>query len=209
MDAIPRAIVVAIDSNYVMYWADFLANEVDPSNEEWVRPISEGMERLLTLQQQGKLKLGVSSRFRADMIHDHDPVRKTRNLAALEKLIERGVEVLGSTFRFNVGWGGFATDDDRSLEERLIRIVCPKGLRTTSRKRWLNEISDIDHLRDAIRASCDVFLTEDKGMLKHAAAIAGLGIRVTSIHELLDGYDDLPHCGASGTCKQDRESKHA
>jgi len=148
----------------------------------------KGVERLLELQIKARLTVGISERFRADKIQDSDLERKARHLDALEALLAKGVELLPTTFLFDVGWGAFATDEDRACEEKLLHILFPRGLTPPLVGHWLNEIADVDHLRDALRAQYDVFMTEDKAILKHAEAIGKLGIRVSSISEFLGEF---------------------
>ena len=205
----PDGLRVALDSHYVIHWSDFICGEYDPAEKGLKQAAHEGVERLLELQMNGRLTVGISARFRADKIQDSDSARKARHLTSLELLLHRGAELLSSTFRFDVGWGAFATDEDRALEKELIGILLPHGLTTPMQGHWLNEIADIDHLRDAIGAKCNVFLTEDKRNLKRAATIARLGTRVATLSEFLDGFDVVSGCSASEGHTQDAECEHA
>ena len=176
---------VALDSHYVIHWSDFSCGEYDPGEKGLKQAAYEGVERLLELQMNARLTVGISERFRADKIQDSDPERKARHLDSLEDLLAKGVELLPTTFRFDVGWEAFASDEDRSLGEKLLRILHPQPNTVSEAECRLNDVVDADHLEDALRAQCSVFLTEDKAILKRAEAIMELGIRVSSISDFL------------------------
>ncbi len=183
---------VALDSHYIIHWSDFRCGAYRVPDKRLKQAAHEGVERLLELQMMDRLTVGISERFRTDKIHDSHANRKARHLDALEALLAKGVELLPTTFRFDVGWGAFATDEDRACEKKLLRILFPSGITPPLEGHWLNEINDVDHLRDALRARYGVFLTEDKAILKHAEAIVNLGIRISAISGFLDEFAIAP-----------------
>ncbi len=200
---------IALDSHYIIHWADFACGEYDPKEKELKQSTYENVEGLLDLMMESKLAVGVSERFRADKIQDSDPERKARHLHALKNLRAKGIELIPTTFRFDVGWGSFATDEDRRRERELIDILRPQDITVPLDKRRPNDVVDVDHLDDAIRAGYNVFLTEDNGILKRAKAIGRLGISVASLSEFLAGFDVVSGSSACEGHTQDAECEHA
>jgi hypothetical protein len=180
---------VALDTHYVIGWSDWRRQACLPEVAGRVKLVHDNLERLIAQAEQGRICLAVSSRFVADKIHDKDEARRTRHLEDFEELKRRSVVELRSTFRFGVGWGRWATDEDRALAKQLAEIMFGGEVDAGCDQRWLNKVADLDHLREAIRAGFDVFLTEERDIRVKRKRLGEFGIDVLSLSDFLVHFE--------------------
>lgn len=125
------------------------------------------ISRLLALAMRGKVEIAVTTRSESDLLKDRDEERRKgilRRLAAFPVISSRG------------RWEVSAQDADRGGDERTGRLVQEiqqilfPGL-STEDKRYGNKINDVDHLVGHIIDRRDIFVTDDRGILKTREAL--------------------------------------
>jgi len=183
-NGIPRP-RIAVDTNCVIEWSEYRTGRCFVECSDHCEVVHRGLERLLSLAEGGAISLGVSNRFLADKIQDMEPARKQRHMHDFAILIARGACRIQSTLAFDIGWGRFATEDDRDLRGELARILHPRGVDPQQDGRWRNKQVDIDHLRDALQAGYSVFVTSDRGILRARKRLCDCGIQVMTMEEAM------------------------
>jgi len=141
---------------------------------------------ILQLGEHGIIDLAVTTRFQADQSSDMDKGRVTRMTVRLEEL---PVETVGSLVRLSVSelGGGDVLADEKmaALERELSNVLFPSGIHRASAT-GPNKTNDVDHLLGHYLNRRDVFITDDKGILKKAETLRNtFGITVMNPSELV------------------------
>ena len=138
--------------------------------------------RVKELASRGKVDYGVVTRVEADKDQDKDLERQTTDLNTLEKYTK-----IGTIMRcgFSVcGSGDFCGDTE--VSNQIERILF--GKITSDKKHSHNMWSDVDHLTGHYLSGRDVFVTEDKAILRKAKELDKLGIKVEKLEALIHQF---------------------
>jgi len=173
---------------YLLDWMDVEASGTLTNGKK--AKIHDNLELLLDFAGKGHITIYISSRFLTDKIQDRNTGRRKRDKRLLSILSSRpGVVLKASTFAFDMGWGSFASMEDRCLRRLLERILYPEGINVGHEEHWRNKASDVDHLRDAIISHCSHFLTAEKRFHNHSSELwKRLGIRILRLDGFLSGF---------------------
>ena len=179
------AIMVAIDTMYLLDWMDVEASELPFKGSKI--GVHDSVEQLLYLAAKGDIVIHISRRFLTDKIQDRNSQRRERDKQLLRVLSSRpGVMLKSSTLAFDIGWGRFASTEERCLERLLEFILYPEGIAVGEEGHWRNKVSDVHHLRDAIESRCSHFLSEEKRFHDHSCELLRrCGIRILRLADLL------------------------
>jgi hypothetical protein len=144
----------------------------------------EEMAELVRLGFEGKVQIAVTTRVAADLGNDRDDERRTRILH-----FARMFPVVGTLTRLGVSSLGsgdvLSGTDSNRLEEEIKSLLYPGGLRINDH-RYSNKINDVDHLVGHFINRRDIFVTDDQGILRKAAALrTSPGIEVMSPSQAL------------------------
>ncbi len=143
---------------------------------------------LMSYALSGVIEISVTTRVEADLVRDTDAQRR---MEMLDKI--RMFPVIGTVVRRGdsqpEGTAALVEPEHRELFDEVQRIVFP-GLHP-QRKRYPNEVSDIDHLVGHKLAERTVFVTDDKRILRRSDRLqSGPGIQVMSPAECLKYVDE-------------------
>jgi len=169
--AIPR---ITIDSNCVVGLFDQTSATATSVDE---------LRNLMRYALSGVIRIAVTTKVEVDFARDRNDQRRNAMLEQMTML-----PVIASTFRLDesrldnpdVTFGPL----QRSLWDEIQRIVFP-GLTENSGKR-VNKIADVDHLLGHKLAARDVFVTDDRDILRRYSELRdGPGIIVMSPEQCL------------------------
>lgn len=173
---VPR---VTVDANCVI-------NLFDRSS-----PSATSVEELRTLVRyamDGKVEISITTRLEADLLRDRDELRRRALLDSLSMF-----PVISTVGRWDLSqWDADLWVDDRMarLNEEIQQILSP-GLRKDD-PRYSNKINDIDHLTGHVLDARDIFVTDDKGILRRREQLKrGPGILVMSPADCLAHIDQI------------------
>jgi hypothetical protein len=147
---IPR---ITIDANCVI-------NLFDASNAT-ATSVDE-LRSLVRYAMEGRIEIAITTRLEADLLRDRDESRRRTLLSSLSMF-----PVLSTVARWDVSkWDTDVWADDRTLRlnEEIQRILFP-GLAEDD-PRFSNKINDVDHLTGHVIDGRDIFVTDDKGILR-------------------------------------------
>lgn len=146
------------------------------------------LRTLVRYAMEGKVEIAVTTRLEADLLRDRDEGRRRALLDSLNLF-----PVISTLARWDVSkWDADVWVDDRiaRLNEEVQRILSP-GL-TPDDPRFSNKINDIDHLTGHVIDRRDVFVTDDKGILRRREQLQrGPGIIVMTPVECLAYVDGI------------------
>jgi hypothetical protein len=148
--------------------------------------ISE-IETLTRYAFDGKAEIAITTRLEGDLEQDKDEQRRRALIAMLNMF-----PVIPSIGRWDVSkWDEdvFAGETSGRLSEEIQQILSP-GL-TPDSPRYSNRINDIDHLTGHVLDKRDIFVTDDKGILRKRDQLKGLGILVMSPTQCVAHIDEI------------------
>lgn len=149
---------ITLDTNCIINLLDY-KSETATSVEDLAELFRYGME--------GDVNIVITTRVEADMA-DKDGERNSELIKRVAMFPTIGTPFRIGTSRLDSGDYVIGDPDDK-LEKELTQIIFP-GL-TDSDPRYQNKIYDIDHLVGHISNKRDIFVTDDKGILKKAEAL--------------------------------------
>jgi len=163
---------VTLDTNCII-------NLLDDNSES--RTSYDDLALMMGFADKGFINIYVTTRFEMDQANDKDRDRVIRIAKGLSEL---PVETVGAGFRLDnsrLDGSDFLGDDETiAINNELIRLLSPNGLDPKSRT-FSNRINDIDHLIGHYKNDHDLFITDDKGILKKSETMRNsLGITVMS-----------------------------
>jgi hypothetical protein len=177
MAVVPK---ITLDTNCVINLFD--------KGSDTATSVSE-LETIVRSAMSQKADLAVTTRTESDILKDKDEGRRSELLGRLRLL-----PVVGTVARWDVSkwddgdvWGDERTD---RLTEEVRQIVFP-GL-TSDSPRFGNKINDVDHLVGHFLNGRDIFVTDDRDILRRRDALkASPGIVVMSPAECASYIDAL------------------
>ncbi len=177
MDAIPK---ITLDNNCIINLLDVTAATPTSSDE---------LSEIIRMALSGKIDIAITTRVEADLSNDQN---KERKLIMMKKL--NMFPVIGTVGRVNISkidGGDFIADESIvKLSNELQKIIFPGGLNNNSSS-YINKINDIDHLIGHLSHERDVFVTDDKGILKKKDQLKiSPGITILSPSKCLDYIED-------------------
>lgn len=132
------------------------------------------IEALVRYGLDGKAEIAVTTRLEADIEQDKNETRRRALIAMLNMF-----PVIPSIGRWDVSkWDEdvWATETSERLNDEIKNILSP-GLQPGTAT-FANRINDIDHLTGHVLDKRDIFVTDDKGILRKRDQLKGLGIIV-------------------------------
>lgn len=157
---------ITLDTNGVI-------NLFDPDAP--TRASYEALINLFRLVLAGHASLAITTRVEDDMLSDRDAARRSAMLGQLKLF-----PVVGTEARWDVSkWDGPDVYADNPAFLEIQRIVFPGLLE--SDKRYKNKRNDIDHLEGHLLNKRDIFVTEDKDILRRRTELKS-GPHVTVMH---------------------------
>lgn len=145
------------------------------------------IETLVRYGLDGKAEIAVTTRLEADLSQDKNEDRR-RSLVAMLNMFP----VIPSIGRWEVSkWDQdkWATDASERLNQEIKNILSP-GLQPGAAT-FANRINDIDHLTGHVLDKRDIFVTDDKGILRKRDQLKGLGILVMNPAQCVGHIDDI------------------
>ena len=137
---------------------------------------------------EAKVEIAATTRVESDLLRDRDEGRRAALLRTLSLF-----PIISSIKRWDVPkWNADEWADPAivRLSEEIQQILSP-GL-STNDPRYENKINDIDHLTGHLIDRRDIFVTDDKGILKRREQLRrGPGIVVMSPAECLAHIDEI------------------
>lgn len=114
------------------------------------------------LEKQGLIDIAVTTRVVADKDQDKDKARKVEHLREFENYPKVGTPLRLDFSRLDSGdfWAG---EENIHLSQQIEKLVFGE----ISGKRSHNELADVDHLLGHYKARRDIFVTQDKRILKN------------------------------------------
>lgn len=158
---------ITLDTNCIINLLDATSTSATSSPE---------LVALVQYALSGPGQIAITTRVEADLLKDKNPARQAEMLRQLEMF-----PVIGTVGRFDVtqfdGGDIMADPKVQRLAQEIQQIVFP-GLRDDDKRRG-NKLNDIDHLVGHFINQYEVFVTDDKDILKKAEALGVTpGIRV-------------------------------
>lgn len=132
------------------------------------------IETLTRYALDGKAEISITTRLESDLGQDKSEERRRALIAMLNMF-----PVIPSIGRWGVTrWDSdvWAGEDSSRLSQEIQQVLSP-GL-TPDAPRYSNKINDIDHLTGHMLAKRDMFVTDDKGILRKRDQLSGLGVIV-------------------------------
>ncbi|ODT32293.1 MAG: hypothetical protein ABS35_02370 [Kaistia sp. SCN 65-12] len=174
----PPAPKITIDTNCVVGLFDSKAKTATSVDE---------LRELMRYALSGVIQISITTRVEVDFERDKDDERRNEMVHHMNMLPVIGTVARWDQSKFD-GADVLVGPEHEALLEEVKRIVFP-GLQPESGK-FLNKLSDIDHLVGHKLAGRDVFVTDDNGILRRYAELRdGPGILVMSPAECLRHVD--------------------
>lgn len=126
----------------------------------------EDLNELMQLALSSNAEIAITTRVEADLENDRDDARRMELLGRIKMF-----PVVGTVARWNVSkWGSgdvLSGEDTTRLSDEVQKILFPGGLNPKA-SNFGNKVNDIDHLVGHKINNRDIFVTDDKGILKKA-----------------------------------------
>jgi hypothetical protein len=155
-------------------------------------PTATSIEELTALIRHGlsgKAEISITTRVEADIMQDKEPDRRAEMLRMINAM-----PVIGSIFPTDMSRLDHAdtlTDISSGLVGAEIQAILFPGLSTTD-KRYSNKRNDIDHLTAHYINKRDIFVTDDRQILRKRDALAdSVGIQIKRPGECLQYIDEI------------------
>lgn len=145
------------------------------------------IQALVRYGLDGKVMIAVTTRLESDLEQDKNEARRRALIAMLNMF-----PVIPSIGRWDVSkWDEdrWATDESERLNKEIKNILSP-GLQPGAAT-FTNRINDIDHLTGHVLDKRDIFVTDDKGILRKREPLKGLGIFVMNPAQCVAHIDDI------------------
>jgi len=170
----------------ITFDANCVINLIDTTSE--TATSVEELRAIVRYAMEGKLEISITTRLEADIGRDEAAQRRNALLAALNMF-----PVISTIGRWDTSkWDADLWANERTvrLQEEIKQIISP-GLREDD-PRFSNKINDIDHLVGHVIDQRDVFVTDDKGILRRRDQLhQGPGIIVMTPAECLAHVDGI------------------
>jgi len=162
-------IKITLDTNCVI-------NLLDTNSR--TRTSFEELTEIIRFALEGNLNIAITTRVDFDISKDREEKRRKRIQEQINMF-----PVIGTGARFGItkfGGGDFFVGDEyKQIHDKLREIIYPNL--DIKDKRFTNKISDIDHIAGHIKAKRDIFVTDDRRLLKKSKLIeAEFGIKILS-----------------------------
>lgn len=152
-------IKITLDTNCIINILDYKSNSAT-SVEEISQIINYGLN--------SDVNIAITTRVESDIESDKDNDRKSEMLKRISMF-----PVIGTIFRLDnskLDSGDFFIDTKTAeLEDKLVKTIFP-GLNKDD-KHYKNKVNDIDHLVGHLINKRDLFVTEDKDILKKSETL--------------------------------------
>jgi len=145
------------------------------------------IETLIRYGLDGKAAIAVTTRVQVDLEQDKNEERRRALITMLNIF-----PVIPSIGHWDVSkWDEdmWTTEGSARLNEEIKNILSP-GLQPGAAT-FANRINDIDHLTGHVLDKRDIFVTDDKGILRKRDQIKGLGIVVMNPAQCVAHIDDI------------------
>jgi hypothetical protein len=171
-------IKLTLDTNCIINLLDFKAATPTSVDE---------LSEIVRYALDGDINIAITTRVESDFEGDKDAERQADMVRKI-----RMFPVIGTVARFGTStWGSgdfYAGEEHGKLEAELKALIFP-GL-NEKEAHYKNKVMDIDHLMGHISNQRDVFVTDDKEILRRADKLkASLGVIVMSPTQCLEYLD--------------------
>jgi hypothetical protein len=143
----------------------------------------DALHELVRAAMANEVSLAITTRVERDVANDRDEGRRAEMLERLAMF-----PVIGSVLRAGLSSIGtdFAAGSSTQAVEAEVRGILAPGISASS-KRVGNAINDVDHVVGHVMNERDVFVTDDRGILRNAEALKrSVGAVVMSPQECVD-----------------------
>jgi hypothetical protein len=145
------------------------------------------LSSLIQYGLSGRITIAITTRVETDLLNDPDPSRRSEMVRTLGNF-----PVIGTVGRWDTSkWdsGDVFADEALSRQRNDIQGIVFPGLQTTD-KRYGNKRNDVDHLLGHLLNRQDIFVTDDKDILRHSERLQrGPGIVVMSPRQVIAHLD--------------------
>ena len=139
---------------------------------------------LIRYAMENKAEIAITTRLEADILRDRNKERRDKLLSKLNLF-----PIISTVGRWDVS-AVFADERTARLNNEIQQVLFP-GL-TPADARYSNKINDIDHLTGHVIDHRDIFVTDDKGLLRRQDQLrAGPGVVVMTPADALAHIDDI------------------
>jgi len=171
-------IKLTLDTNCIINLLDFKSKTPTSVDE---------LSEIVKYAMDGNVNIAITTRVEFDFDGDSDTERKTEMIRKICMF-----PIIGTMARFNVSKFGsgdfFAGEEHIKLKDELRAILFP-GLEEKS-AHYKNKIADIDHLIGHYVHKRDIFVTDDKGVLRRAGQLKkSFGVIVMNPAQCLEYLD--------------------
>ena len=147
------------------------------------------LSTLMRYALAGRIEISVTTRVEADLLGDRDESRRAEMLRFLDLLPTIGTILRFDTSRWDSG-DVFVDDRTERLHQEIQGIVFP-GLSPGDR-RYRNKVNDIDHLVGHTINCRDIFVTDDREILRKASDLrTAPGIVIMSPSQCVSYVDEM------------------
>lgn len=152
MNTIPK---ITLDNNCVINLLDYKAQS----------PTSvDALKSLFQMALSNKVDIAITTRVEADLSNDKNEDRRLAMVKTLELFPIIGT--VGRVGLSRIGSGDFIVDYKViNLSDELQKIIFPGGLDKSSAT-YINKVNDLDHIIGHMTHGRDIFVTDDKGILR-------------------------------------------
>ena len=182
INSIPK---ITMDNNCLINLFDFNAKTPTSVNE---------LSEIIKLGLSGKVDIAITTRVEADLENDKNNERRNEMMSKLNMF-----PVVGTIGRWGVSkWDKgdvFTEDNTTNLFDEIQKIIFPGGLNSKSNT-CINKTNDIDHLVGHMINKRDIFITDDKDILKKQNVLkTSPGLIVMSPKECLEYLENIEEQG--------------
>jgi hypothetical protein len=147
------------------------------------------LNKLIRYGLSGRITVAITTRVETDLLNDKEDNRRSEMLQTLANF-----SVIGTVGRWGASkWGSgdvFSYDKIQQQRDDIQGIVFP-GL-TTQDKRYSNKRNDVDHLLGHLLNRQDIFVTDDKDILRCSQQLQrSQGIVVMSPRQIIEYLDAI------------------
>jgi hypothetical protein len=145
------------------------------------------LRALMRYAFESKVQIAVTTRVEADILQDENEKRRSETLNILSVF-----PVISTVMRFDISrfdQDVLVDNGTAQVVEEIQRILFP-GLMPDD-PRYTNKVNDVDHIAGHRINQRDIFVTDDKGILRRREHLLGLSIQVMTPKECLEYVDGV------------------
>lgn len=168
-------IKLTLDTNCIINLLDYKSDSAISVDE---------LSEIIRYGLEGDVNVAITTRVDSDVSGDNDQNRKNEILKRISIFPVIGTVARLNTSKFDSGdvWAG---EEHQALEDEIKKIIFPNLQKEDTH--YSNKINDVDHLIGHKINQRDVFITDDKQILKKAETLdSSIGIKVMNPKNALE-----------------------